>query len=80
MTEEVSSTKSSIPTYEPTDENSATTATENLVSHSTSITPTSINRTFAPLNTPLYRRRQTLTILVWLLMPWVCLYISLLLL
>ncbi|CAF0790745.1 unnamed protein product [Rotaria sp. Silwood1] len=80
MTEEVSSTKSSTPTYEPTDENSATTATENLVSHSTSITPTSINRTFAPLNTPLYRRRQTLTILVWLLMPWVCLYISLLLL
>ncbi|CAF3911690.1 unnamed protein product [Rotaria sordida] len=35
-------------------------------------------RVFAPLNTPLYRRRQTLTILIWWLLPWICLYISLL--
>ncbi|CAF1137013.1 unnamed protein product [Rotaria sordida] len=42
--------------------------------------PSSTNRTFAPLNTPLYRRRQTLTILVSWTMPWFCLYISLLLL
>lgn len=41
---------------------------------------TSHQRTFAPLNVPLYRRRQTLTILVWLLMPWLCLYLSLVLL
>ncbi|CAF1190940.1 unnamed protein product [Rotaria sp. Silwood1] len=38
------------------------------------------NRTFAPFNTPMYRRRQTLTILVSFLMPWFCLYLSLLLL
>ncbi|CAF4376672.1 unnamed protein product, partial [Rotaria sordida] len=80
MTEEISSTKSSIPIYESNNENSPVTATEQLVSRSITITSTSIHRTFAPLNTPLYRRRQTFTILVWLLMPWVCLYISLLLL
>ncbi|CAF4095352.1 unnamed protein product, partial [Rotaria sordida] len=38
------------------------------------------SRTFAPLNTPLYRRRQTLTILVFWILPWFCLYVSLLLL
>ncbi|CAF0866014.1 unnamed protein product [Rotaria sordida] len=80
MAEEISSTKSSISIYEPNNENSPVTATEQLVSRSITITSTSIHRTFAPLNTPLYRRRQTFTILVWLLMPWVCLYISLLLL
>ena len=46
------------------------------------ITPSSAsaNRTFAPLNIPLSRRRQTLTILVWFLLPWTCFYISFLLL
>ncbi|CAF4147564.1 unnamed protein product, partial [Rotaria sordida] len=48
---------------------------------STSLVPSSSihqqQRVFAPLNTPLYRRRQTLTILVWWLFPWICLYISL---
>ncbi|CAF2355548.1 unnamed protein product [Rotaria sp. Silwood2] len=80
MTEEVSSIKLSISTDEPADENFAVTATEKSINHSTPITPTLVHRTFAPLNTPLYRRRQTLTILVWFLMPWICLYISLLLL
>ncbi|CAF1490504.1 unnamed protein product [Rotaria sp. Silwood1] len=35
------------------------------------------HRVFAPLNTPMYRRRQTLTIFVGFIVPWFCLYISL---
>jgi len=73
MTEEIPSTTSSVPTYEPDDEKSA--VTESMI-----VTPTPVHRTFAPLNTPLYRRRQTLTILVTFLMPWICLYLSLVLL
>ena len=34
------------------------------------------HRIFAPLNTPWYRRCQTLTILVWWLLPWFCLYLT----
>ena len=44
------------------------------------LTPTSAQRTFAPLNIPLSRRRETLTILVWFLLPWFCLYLSLVIL
>ena len=51
-----------------------------LITSGTPETPSSANRTFAPLNIPLSRRRQTLTILVWFLLPWTCLYISFLLL
>jgi 2-acylglycerol O-acyltransferase 2 len=81
MTEEVASTTSSVPTYEPENEKSEIAMTEKLVIQSTIITPSpTVHRIFAPLNIPLYRRRQTLTILTWLLMPWLCLYISLLLL
>jgi len=81
MTEEVLSTISSVPTYEPDDEKSEVTATEKLVTESMIIAPPPpVNQIFAPLNTPLYRRRQTLTILVALLMPWIFLYISFLLL
>jgi hypothetical protein len=77
-TEEVSSPISPISSNEPDDEKLPLTATEELVTHS--MGPLSMNRTFAPLNTPMYRRRQTLTILAWFLMPWSCLYISLVLL
>ncbi|CAF2778992.1 unnamed protein product [Rotaria sp. Silwood2] len=44
-----------------------------------SFPPTSslTNRIFAPLNTPWHRRCQTLSVLVWLLMPWFCLYLTL---
>jgi hypothetical protein len=81
MTEEVSSTTSSAPAYEPDDEKSEVTATEKLVIESTIITPSPpVQPIFAPLNIPLYRRRQTLVILVWFLIPWACLYASLILL
>lgn len=72
--------------YEPNEEQSATTTTMNEANSATTatmneastdsptLTPKSAHRTFAPLNTPLYRRRQTLAILIWLLMPWFCLY------
>ncbi|CAF2100445.1 unnamed protein product [Rotaria magnacalcarata] len=36
----------------------------------------SSHRIFAPLNTPLYRRCQTLSVLIWFLMPWFCLYLT----
>ncbi|CAF1104596.1 unnamed protein product [Adineta steineri] len=80
MTEEIAYSISTISTHEQNDEISEVSATEKLVTESMIITPTSVNRTFAPLNTPLYRRRQTLAILVWFLMPWTCLYISFVLL
>ncbi|CAF1099668.1 unnamed protein product [Adineta steineri] len=80
MTEEIAYSISNISTHEQNDEISEVSATEKLVTESMIITPTSVNRTFAPLNTPLYRRRQTLAILVWFLMPWTCLYISFVLL
>ncbi|CAF1048139.1 unnamed protein product [Adineta steineri] len=80
MTEEIAYSISTISTHEQNDEISEVSATEKLVIESMIITPTSVNRTFAPLNTPLYRRRQTLAILVWFLMPWTCLYISFVLL
>ncbi|CAF1417284.1 unnamed protein product [Adineta ricciae] len=39
--------------------------------------PSSSNdRIFAPLNIPWYRRFQTLTIVVWWLLPWFCLYLT----
>lgn len=34
------------------------------------------NRIFAPLNIPLYRRCQTLAVLVWFILPWFCLYLT----
>lgn len=81
MTEEVLSPTPSAPTYEPENEVHEVTATDTLVTESIIITPTPPAQSiFAPLNIPLYRRRQTLVILVWFLMPWVCLYISLALL
>ncbi|CAF1117275.1 unnamed protein product [Adineta steineri] len=80
MTEEIAYSISTVSTHEQNDEISEVSATEKLVIESMIITPTSVNRTFAPLNTPLYRRRQTLAILVWFLMPWTCLYISFVLL
>ena len=55
-------------------------ALERIHTENESETPTSVHRTFAPLNIPLYRRRQTLTILVWFLLPWACFYITFLLL
>jgi hypothetical protein len=79
-TEEISSTASSAPTNKYDDEKHEITATEKLVTESMIITPPPVYRTFAPLNIPMYRRRQTLTILVWFLMPWTCLYLSLVLL
>ncbi|CAF4774176.1 unnamed protein product, partial [Rotaria magnacalcarata] len=57
-----------------------TTSKQELINQYERSTPTSNHRTFAPLNTPLYRRRQTLTILVWFTMPWICLYTSFVLL
>lgn len=36
----------------------------------------SSHRIFAPLNIPLYRRCQTLSVVVWILMPWVSLYLA----
>jgi hypothetical protein len=38
------------------------------------------HRIFAPLNIPWHRRCETLTILVWWLMPWACLYLTIVLL
>lgn len=43
-------------------------------------TSSSTNRIFAPLNIPWYRRCQTLTILVWWLLPWSCLLLTIVLL
>lgn len=82
MTEEIlSTTPSAPPTYEPDIETPELTATETLVTESTIIVPTPpVQHIFAPLNIPLYRRRQTLTILTWFLTPWFCLYLSFLLL
>jgi hypothetical protein len=81
MTEEVLSSAPSTGHYEPeVSQASEMTVEEKLAIESMIITPTPGARTFAPLNIPLYRRRQTLTILVWFLMPWTCLYISFLLL
>ncbi|CAM4950353.1 unnamed protein product [Rotaria socialis] len=59
---------------------SNTQSKQELTNQSEQLTLTSNHRTFAPLNTPFYRRRQTLTILVWFTMPWICLYISFVLL
>lgn len=57
------------------------TATEKLVTESMIIAPApTAHPIFAPLNIPLYRRRQTLTILIWFLSPWFCLYLSFILL
>ncbi|CAF1609588.1 unnamed protein product [Didymodactylos carnosus] len=39
-------------------------------------TSSSAYRTFAPLNTPWRRRRETLAILVWWVIPWFCLYLT----
>ena len=50
--------------------------TEESITHSNK----PFSRTFAPLNTPLHRRRQTLIILIWLVLPWLCLYLSFILL
>jgi len=81
MVEEVTFTTSSVPTHEPEDEKSEVIATEKLVTESMLIAPSPpAQPIFAPLNIPLYRRRQTLAILVTFLAPWVCLYISLVLL
>ncbi len=38
------------------------------------------NRIFAPLNIPWHRRCQTLTLLVWWLLPWSCLILTIVLL
>jgi len=47
---------------------------------STNSTSSSDNRIFAPLNIPLYRRCQTLTIVVWWILPWFCLFLTITLL
>jgi hypothetical protein len=79
MTEEIQRSTASLATSEP--EYETTTVAEKLDAQSVvTPPPSSARRTFAPLNTPFYRRRQTLTILVWWVMPWFCLFISLLLL
>ncbi|CAF1169774.1 unnamed protein product [Rotaria sp. Silwood1] len=79
MTEEIQSSAASSTRFEA--EHEIKTSAEKLDTQSVIRPPqSSVNRTFAPLNTPLYRRRQTLTILVFWIMPWFCLYISLLLL
>jgi hypothetical protein len=81
MSEEVLPRTSSVLPDEPDDEKPVIPATEKLVTESMIITPPSVNhRTFAPLNIPLSRRRQTLTILVWFLLPWFCLSLSFVLL
>ncbi|CAF1228957.1 unnamed protein product [Adineta ricciae] len=81
MTEEIVPASSSPVMTEPEDENTKMVPEEKLARESMIFAPsTPTNRTFAPLNIPLYRRRQTLTILTWFLMPWICLYISLVLL
>ncbi|CAF1202696.1 unnamed protein product [Rotaria sordida] len=79
MTEEIQYSTAASTRFESAHETRASTEkldTQSVVRPS----PSSANRTFAPLNTPFYRRRQTLTILVSWTMPWFCLYISLLLL
>ena len=53
-------------------ENQASTSKTKIASSSSS----SPDRVFAPLNIPWHRRCETLTIVVWWLMPWVCLYLS----
>lgn len=62
--------KEKIEIHEPT-------AVEKLVHETAIITPTPpAHPIFAPLNIPLYRRRQTLTILIWCIVPWFCLLLS----
>ncbi|CAF0857158.1 unnamed protein product [Adineta steineri] len=39
-------------------------------------TSASNDRIFAPLNIPWYRRCQTLTLVIWWLSPWYCLYLT----
>ena len=84
--EKVSSTTWSTANYEPEnqnfeEENSTPTATEKLVTESMIITPLpTTHPIFAPLNIPLYRRRQTLTILLSFMIPWFFLYLSFVLL
>jgi hypothetical protein len=79
MAEEIQRSTASLEASEP--EHETTTSTRKLDTESMVTSPkSSVRRTFAPLNTPFYRRRQTLTILVFWVMPWFCLYISLLLL
>ena len=80
-------TKTSVPdsTTSPPLERPTTVPTtsktqEKSVKELASATPTAPQRTFAPLNIPLSRRRETLTILVWFLSPWFCLYLSLVIL
>ena len=77
----ITSTPLSASASESDDVKPEETATEKLVTESMIITPTPPpTPIFAPLNIPLYRRRQTLTILVWCLTPWFCLYLSFVLL
>lgn len=53
------------------------TAVEKLVVQTAILAPTPpAQPIFAPLNIPLYRRRQTLTVLIWCLVPWFCLILS----
>ncbi|CAF3632578.1 unnamed protein product, partial [Rotaria socialis] len=96
MTEEILAPTSSPSNEEPRDEAYTSTSSlsddkshnevsntqskQELTNQSEQLTLTTNHRTFAPLNTPLYRRRQTLTILVWFTVPWICLYISFVLL
>ncbi|CAF3471284.1 unnamed protein product, partial [Rotaria socialis] len=81
MTEEILAPTSSPSNEEPRDEAYTSTSSlsddkshnevsntqskQELTNQSEQLTLTTNHRTFAPLNTPLYRRRQTLTILVW---------------
>ena len=76
MTEELQKSTSQCKEDEQSTEENLNT-TENV-----DCTPTNVSqhRTFAPMNIPLSRRRQTLTILVWFLMPWTCFYFTFVLL
>ena len=75
-----SSSSSSSSTSNDEKSNAVTSYESSSSSSSAPLTPTSVNRTFAPLNIPLSRRRETFTLLVWFLIPWTCLYLSLVLL
>jgi hypothetical protein len=89
MTEETTSVVSSMPIIEPNADDEMPIqhirdeqhVTQVETSESNTTVASSLNqRTFAPLNIPLSRRRETLTILVWFMMPWTCFYLSFVLL
>ena len=85
MTEEISSSISSIPTNEPEQKKCEVTitekiGTESVIDSSSSSWPPPFRRISVPIENPSPHLRETITIVVWFFKPWLCLYISFLLL